>query len=137
MNLYFHVFFTDIDVESISSVSDGDEDSSLSDSDYIIVPLPDCFDINKPLTRSMMSLILSIFMFFFTDIDVESISSVSDDDEDSSLSDSDYIIVPLPDCFDINKPLTRSMMSSFTSSVERGPGSEDNNNTLSVGRYSQ
>ena len=75
-----------------------------------------------------------MFLSLFADIDVESISSVSDDDDDSSLSDSDYIIVPLPDCFDINKPLTRSMMSSFTSSVDRGTGVDDNHNTLSVGK---
>ena len=68
--------------------------------------------------------------FSILDIDVESISSVSDDDEDSSLSDSDYIIVPLPDCFNINKPLTRSMMSSYTS--ERVD--DEVQKTLSVGK---
>lgn len=60
---------------------------------------------------------------------MESISSISDDDDDSSLSDNDYIIVPLPDCFDINKPLTRSMMSSFASSDDREVGMDDNHNT--------
>ena len=77
-----------------------------------------------------------VFVFILPDIDLESISSVSDDDDDdSSLSDNDYIIVPLPDCFNINKPLTRSMMSSFTSSIDRDTGVDDNHNTLSVGKY--
>ena len=70
--------------------------------------------------------------FLISDIDVESISSVSDDDDDSSLSDSDYIIVPLPECFNINKPLTRSMMSSYTS--ERADDDEIHK-TLSVGKH--
>lgn len=51
------------------------------------------------------------------DIDLESVSSYSDDDEESSLSDSEYIIVPLPDCFDLNKPLRDMTVSSYSNSV--------------------
>ncbi|XP_060568887.1 next to BRCA1 gene 1 protein-like isoform X2 [Ruditapes philippinarum] len=51
------------------------------------------------------------------DIDLESVSSYSDeDDDDSLLSDSDYIIVPLPDCFDLTKPLKESTISSYSNS---------------------
>lgn len=40
----------DDDIESISTISD---DSSLSeDDDFLIVPLPACFDFSKPMTRS-------------------------------------------------------------------------------------
>lgn len=55
------------------------------------------------------------------DIDLESVSSYSDDDDDddSLLSDSDYIIVPLPDCFDLTKPLKESTISSYSNSVDR------------------
>ncbi|XP_053386661.1 next to BRCA1 gene 1 protein-like isoform X2 [Mercenaria mercenaria] len=54
------------------------------------------------------------------DIDLESVSSYSDDDDDDSiLSDSDYIIVPLPDCFDLTKPLKESTISSYSNSVDR------------------
>ncbi|KAJ8319830.1 hypothetical protein KUTeg_001417 [Tegillarca granosa] len=41
----------DDDIESISTISD--DDSSLSeDDDFLIVPLPACFDFSKPMTRS-------------------------------------------------------------------------------------
>ncbi|KAL3854811.1 hypothetical protein ACJMK2_014057 [Sinanodonta woodiana] len=47
----------EIDLESLNTDSsyELDYDSSLSEDDYIIVPLdlPDCFDPNKPLSRSM------------------------------------------------------------------------------------
>ena len=75
--------------------------------------------------------------FLFSDIDLESVSSYSedddDDDDDSSLSDSDYIIVPLPDCFNISKPMNQSQtLSSYSNSVvDRDFSLEENHNSLS------
>ncbi|KAK6166047.1 hypothetical protein SNE40_022831 [Patella caerulea] len=46
--------------------------------------------------------------------DVESLDSYSDDDSSSS---DDFFLVPLPDCFDTSKPLTKSIL-------------QDNNNTV-------
>ncbi|KAH3749481.1 hypothetical protein DPMN_183979 [Dreissena polymorpha] len=52
------------------------------------------------------------------EIDLESVSSYSDDDfNDDSLSDCDYIIVPMPDCFDLSKPLRDLNLSSYSNSV--------------------
>lgn len=72
------------------------------------------------------------------DIDLESVSSYSDDDDDDSdLSDSDYIIVPLPDCFNLTKPLHDMTISSYSNSTERMDRDEqdfsldDNHNNVS------
>ncbi|XP_052235055.1 uncharacterized protein LOC127847284 [Dreissena polymorpha] len=55
---------------------------------------------------------------FKPEIDLESVSSYSDDDfNDDSLSDCDYIIVPMPDCFDLSKPLRDLNLSSYSNSV--------------------
>ncbi|KAL5005842.1 hypothetical protein ScPMuIL_017000 [Solemya velum] len=58
------------------------------------------------------------------DIDLESLSSFSDDD-DSSLSDSDFFIVPLPDCFDPSKPMIQSVVD-FSDEEE----TDSNHNTI-------
>ncbi|WAR09784.1 NBR1-like protein [Mya arenaria] len=98
---------------SVEFVSQADGDEVMSDHTY---------------TRYRME-----SLEFKPDIDLESVSSYSDDDEDSSLSDSDYIIVPLPDCFDLTKPLRDMTISSYSNSVEedRGFSLDDNHNNVS------
>jgi len=72
-----------------------------------------------------------------SDIDLESVSSYSDDDyDDSSLSDSDYIIVPMPDCFDLTKPLRDLTISSYSaSSREADLSFDDNHNNMSQSEF--
>jgi len=76
-----------------------------------------------------------LFCFPFVDIDLISVSSYSDDDEDSSLSDSEYIIVPMPDCFDLHKPLRDLTISSYSNTNSVADMQEfsldDNHNNLS------
>ncbi|KAL4216974.1 Next to BRCA1 protein 1 protein [Mactra antiquata] len=69
------------------------------------------------------------------DIDLDSVSSYSDDDDDDSdVSDSDYIIVPLPDCFDLSKPIRDMTLSSYSNSVDHLDAEQfsldDNHNSL-------
>lgn len=59
---------------------------------------------------------------------MESLSSFSDDDDDdddSSMSDSDFFIVPLPDCFDPSKPMIQSAVI-FSDEEE----TDSNHNTI-------
>lgn len=63
------------------------------------------------------------------DIDVESLSSFTDED-DSSQSDSDFFIVPFPDCFDTKKPLITSVYSD-----DGGFATDDNHNDIPAGTF--
>lgn len=71
-----------------------------------------------------------------TDADVESLATLSDDDS-SSQYDSDFYIVPLPDCFDPSKPLLPSMSEGSSQQAPQLDGSieaqlDDNHNTIVV-----
>lgn len=96
-----------------------------------------CYENTMALELSLGTLLCFLAYtcdLFVLDIDLVSVSSYSDDDEDSSLSDSEYIIVPMPDCFDLNKPLRDLTISSYSNSVvdtQEDFSLDDNHNNLS------
>ena len=81
-----------------------------------------------------MQLFFCCFLVSETDADVESLATLSDDDS-SSQYDSDFYIVPLPDCFDPSKPLFPSVSEgSSQGACQLDSGIEaqvdDNHNTI-------
>ncbi|CAH1788980.1 unnamed protein product [Owenia fusiformis] len=59
------------------------------------------------------------------DLNIESISSTFSDESSSVASDDDFFIVPLPDCFDTRRPMSRSMSQSSMSASEHHKAEKD------------
>lgn len=67
--------------------------------------------------------------------DIESLKSYTDEDDDSSSlgEDDDFLIVPMPACFDFSKPvISRSIVDDFSDDDEEDEEVDDNHNTITA-----